>query len=416
MLPPIEPSAELPEARRDGTWPRVYRPSRKQRLFYYATSAGSFVMATAFIGGALLIERRPQNDVGWRVLVILVGLCFMVGCPYLLWWIRRCRVVLFEHEIELVEHAQQRLHLDEIRGLRIIPMQYGFQQFVFELQDTARKPVKAHLYVERDDAFHEWLGRIPNLDLLDQANATEELLQRPDLGGTEDERRRSLMWARSIARVMSGATFAAGAWGFFHPQPYWLSMAVLVVIPIVTTTLILTGRDRYAILGERNDVRPGLQIPLFGPGLALMLRVTLDVHVIDWQPLVVWATIAAIALSTAIASAASDVRRHWYGRLSVLLFLAPHAVGALCMANMILDRGAREVARVAVTDKHFHSGKGPHYDLHLASGGSFPGVNDVAVSRQLYESVKVGDVACVEMRPGALRFRWYFVRACDETP
>ncbi|WP_437528475.1 hypothetical protein WME79_45475 [Sorangium sp. So ce726] len=407
--------SEIPAQRRDGLWPRVYRPSRRQRLVSNAAGVVLLAMGLALVAGVTLAWRpdRAQDDV-LRAILGLSGVGFALGGAYCFAWIRRKRVVLFEDAIELVDlgYGRRRLRRDEILGLRIIPRQHGFQLFVFELREPGRKPVKTDFYCERDAILGDWLAAIPDLDVLDRERAEAELLGRPELGQTEEERRRALARAHSIARAANVLTAGAAAWAWIYPRPYAAAIAALAAIPLAATALLLAGRGLYSISDARNEIRPSLLMPLFGPGMILVVRTLFDLKAVNWQPPLLWTAPIAVAFTALVLVGEPTLRRRWFAPLGVLLVLAGYAWGALQMANALLDRSEPEEFRVAVLGKSFYSGKGLKYRLELSPWGPDPG-GAVTVDRDLYNAVEVGGSVCVKLQPGALGVRWFRVGPCQ---
>jgi hypothetical protein len=406
----------LPEERYDGPWPRVYRPSRKQRLLMEVIGALCIAGGLAALVAALL-WRPGKNGAVLIVMMAACGLCFLLAGIYTIPWIRGKRILLFEDAIEFVDlgYGRRRLSRDEILGLRVIQLQYGFMNVFFELREPGRKPLKTDLYCERDAVLDAWLAAIPNLDVRDRERAEEELLQRTELGRTEEERRRSLATAQSIARAAAFVAVATAAWGMLYPRPYEAVIVALFALPLATAALLLGGRGRYSVAGERNEVRPSLLAPLFVPGMVLLLRALADVHAVDWRLPLFWAALGAVPLTALVVIGDPTLGRRWFGPLIVFLLLSAHPWGTVQMANAHLDRSEPERFRVAVLDKHVTSGnRGTTLELRLAAWGPVP-ADLVLVSREVYRAVEVGGTVCVALRPGALGVRWFLVQVCDES-
>lgn len=203
------------------------------------------------------------------------------------------------------------------------------------------------------------------------------------------------------------------AWALLYPRPYEAAVETLAAIPLATVALLLAGRGLYAISDDRNEIRPSLMVPLFGPGLFLTVRAIFDLHVIDWEPSLVWTALGALALTVLVMVGEPGLRQRWYAPLGVLLFLAAHPWGALQMANALLDRSEPEVLHVAVLDKHITSGKRLEHRLRLAPWGPAQ-EGEVTVDSDVYEAVEVGGAVCVALHSGALGVRWFIVGRCDE--
>lgn len=396
------------EQRREGVWPRVYRMRRGQRQFLGGLGL------VGILGGLVGAGAILYGSSGTPPALALIPLCFVALGAYLVAAVARERFVLFEDGFEFTElgRGKRRLRRDEIAGLRIVPMQYGYHQVVFELRG-AKKPFKITWAIETDEVLEAWLAAIPNLDAEERARAEAELLRSAALGTDEAERARSLSRARRVARVLNGASLAAGAWGWFYPRPYIAAIVTLGALPLVGLAVLLAGRGRYAFDENRNDPRPSLIVSVMGPGIVLALRAILDVHVLDWKPLLAATGVGGLVLLAAIA--AGDRRR----RLWILALVAPllsfYPWGALSLGNALLDRGSPGVFRVAVRAKHVSSGsKHTSWDLRLDRWGPVTEPEDVDVGRGLYEAVSVGDEVCVALHPGALGIRWYVVLRCPE--
>jgi hypothetical protein len=396
--------------RRDGVWPRVYRPTRGYRVFIGGLGALALAGSMAAAAAALL-GKAPDAT----ALVVAMSLLFGVLGAFLIAAIKAERVLLFEDGIEFVElgRGRRRLRTDEIAGRRTIPLQYGMLQHVFEFRDRSRKPFKITLVCERDAALDAWFAGVPDLDEAERARAEAELLRSVELGADEPARRAALVRARRVSRVARGAAFAAAAWGFFHPRPYTIAVVTLAVLPLAAMALLVSGRGRYAVQELRGDARPSLDVVLVLPGMVLMVRALTDYDVVDLQPLLAWTALASILIAALLALSDPALRRRWFHPAVMLLLMAPYPAGALTAANALLDRAPAEVFRVAVVGKRITSGKRKSCELRLAAWGPREEEENVEVGRALYREVEVGDTVCVQLRPGALGVRWFQVKSCE---
>lgn len=390
-------------------WPRVYRPTGAHRALLGGLGG---LLALGGVAGALWLALRqgPPGASGALPLVpaILAALgAFMVAA------LLRERLILHPDAIEFHELGRgiHRFRRDEITGRRVIPQQYGLEQWVLELRGLGRKPFKAVVSVARDDVLDAWWASVPDLEAADRRRSEAALLASSVLGAEPADRPRALRRARRTAAVLRVAAIAAAVWGAVAPRPYLLVMASLAAVFVAALAVAVTGRGRYSLEGERNDVRPELASALLAPGVVLALRGLLDVVVLDHQPLLVWAALAGAGFTAALAWADAALR----GRLPMVALLAvvlgAGAWGLLAAANARLDRAAAERHRVAVLGKHVTTGKGAARYLRLAPAGAVP-AREFSVGRGLYDATPVGATVCVELHPGALGLRWLSVDAC----
>ena len=398
------------ERRRDGVWPRVYRIRRGQRLFVGGFGVVAILGGLAGAGAVLL----GSSDAP----LALVLLAFVALGAYLVAAVATERLVLYEDAIEFRElgRGTRRARRDEIAGLRVVPLQYGYRQLVFERRG-GKKPLKITWVHETDAVLQAWIDAIPNLDAEERARAEAELLRSTALGADEAERARALGRARKIARVLNGAAIAASAWGWIYPRPYDAAVVVLGVFPLVGLALLFAGRGRYGYDTRRNDPRPTLVPAVMVPGLILGLRALVDVNLVDWKPLVLGAAVAGLAFTAALTVSVARgerSRKLWVVALILFPLHASYPWGALTLANAMLDHGAPEVFPVTVRGKHVSSGKHTSWDLDLDPWGPVAERKSVDVGRRLYGLVSVGDRVCVVLRPGALGARWYGVVRCRD--
>lgn len=399
-------AGRLQDRRREGVWPRVYRLRRGQRRFLLALAAVAILGGLA-LSAALLRDPKEPPALG------LVPLVFVALGALLVAAVRTGRIVLYEDAIELVElgKGRRRLRREEIAGFRVVPMQYGQAQIVFERRGQDRKPVKAHWAHETDPVLAAWLADLTDLDAQERARAEAELLRSAALGADEPARLRALARARTVARVVNGLAVAACLWGWLLPRPYAAAVATLAVLPLASIALLLLGRGRYAFDETRNDPRPSLAIATAAPGAVLALRALLDVHVLDVAPLVAGAAAGGLALAGVLAAGDPKLRKPWLV-LMVGAVLSFHPGGGLALANALLDREPAQVFEAEVLRKSISGGKQASHDLHLSPWGPVTEPASVGVDRALFRSVEPGARVCVWLRPGAVGARWYLVRAC----
>ncbi|WP_237757859.1 hypothetical protein [Anaeromyxobacter sp. PSR-1] len=394
-------------ARRDGVWPRTYRLARRWRVLNQGLGAIGLAAAAAASVAAL---RGALPAPG-----LVVALGFGALGAYLVAATRVERFLLHADGVEVITlgRAPRRLRTDQIAGRRTVPLQYGMEKLVLERREPGAKPLTVNFLFERDAALDAWLASVPDLDAADRAGAEAALLASTGLGADEEARRAALARSHRAAKALKGVAVVACGWGLLFPRPYPIAMAALAAIPLATIALVLAGRGRYAVEEKRNEVRPGVGVPVFGPGMVLMLRALLDYQVVDISRVLGWSAVGAVALTALLVRGDAALRRRWFVPVLILALAAPYPWGALNAADVLLDRAPAEVHEVPVLHKHVSSGKHTSYDLRLPPWGPVAEPQEVDVGAELYGEVEVGDVVCTHLRPGALGARWFVVDLCD---
>jgi hypothetical protein len=396
-------------ARRDGVWPRIYRPTRGYRLFLGGLGVLALAGGVAAAVGILHDPKAPA------ALGVGIGGGFALLGAFLVASVIRERVALFEDgTVEFTElfRGRTRLRPAEIAGLRSLSHQ-GVTYAFFHFREQARKPFKVGLICERDEHFDRWLAAFPDLDSVERAAAEEAILNDAALGDDPAAREAALARARLLTRLLSGAAWAAVAWGWFRPRPYEAAIATLAAIPALAVALLFAKRGVVGVDERRNDPRPSVLVPILMPGLVLTLRGLLDFHVVDARALLAWAAPLALALTGLLVAGDAQLRRRWFMPPLAFLFAAPLAWGAVAEANVLLDASPPQRHRVAVTGKHVSSGKVTTWKVTLAPFGSVETAEDADLRRADYDAIRVGDELCVALHAGRLGARWLDVRRCD---
>jgi hypothetical protein len=97
---------------------------------------------------------------------------------------------------------------------------------------------------------------------------------------------------------------------------------------------------------------------------------------------------------------------------ALLFFTAVYGWGLAATADAVLDKSAPGSYATTVQGMHESHGRSTSYYLELAPWGPIQRLNNVSVSRTTYEGAFIGELVCLELRPGALRVEWYQVVAC----
>lgn len=403
------PGPDSPDPRTEGVWPRVCHPTRSARRGWTIGGAVLLLIGLAVIGFAPFLDPPPKT-LSQPVTLALCGLAFALGGVYCIVAIRRERLLIHEDAIEQRSFGRRprRLHRDEIAGFRH-DVRSGL---TLEPHDPKQRPISIG-EIDLDPAvLPAWLtGPIPNLDARDEQQAEAELLQRPDLGRTEEERSRFLGKLRTRAHAATVVTVVIGAWAQFYPRPYRIAVGALVLLPLLALSMLLAWPGCYSTTNQKNDPRPWLAIPLFGPGMILAVRALMDVQeVIDWAPPLLGAVLGALVLGGLVALGDPALQRRRGDLLGVMLFLGAYPWAMIQHANAAFDRSPPARYSVEVTDKHLSS-KNAHH-LWLAPWGP-KAADEIAVGKALYDSVEAGSTVCVQLRSGALGVRWFNVSSCD---
>lgn len=391
--------------------PREYRAKWRQGAVFWLAGGFGLVGGCAAFSLALLGERSSPS----RWLLSAIGLFFIAVGAVLLAALRGYRLRLFDDAIEVSELGSgvQRFERREIAGVRFLSMPYGMEVLMIEFQDPTRKPVQLVLVYERDAILDSWLARLTNLDDLERRRREEALLRSPQLGADEAERRTSLVRALLVSRGLWALTVGACLWGVFSPGSAQVALVLLAAVPLAVPALLALYPDRYAIDVGRNELRPGLDLPLLLPGCALMLRVLKDFQFLSLKSLLLWGAAGGCLWALALGWVYPSIRRRW-SLLVMGLLLVPHVMGVLAELNAELDSTSAQQFCVGVLAKDVTtSGKRAQHRLLLEPWGPIGSREWVDVDQALYVATESGDHVGPQLRSGALGWSWFSVGTCS---
>jgi len=407
---PIEPSVAFDPS----LFPRTYQYSFGYRIFL--GSLGASIAAAALLGIWYFgIGHESQTPQGSFLMVFLCLAFFLLGA-YLLAALLQSKIILTADAIELHEpFVTKQLLRGQIAGWRIIPTQY-ISALEFTPRDSHLKKLKFGLTFTSDAAFDSWLATLPNLDAQELERSRAELESNQELGLTKEQRTVRLAAAANYAKYLTWFSYAAGAWGWFYPQPYSLVILILAALPLAAIFLGLRTKGVYQFEGRRNEARPSLAAPVICPGAVLSIRALYDLSFLHWQQLLSPILFVTVVLTALLASADPSIARRRWPLLTIFFLSAFYGLGATAMADALLDGSAPQIYQTQVLHKRISTGRHTTWYLRLAPWGPQDQNSEVGVPRSLYSSVQPGQTVCAHYHPGALKIPWYVVSYCPTAP
>lgn len=390
--------------------PRTYGTSIGNRIFLTlvaCANAGGGLLGMIYFGMG-----HEMKGPGERLFFVLLSFLFVALGSYVLIYTFKSKTVLYADRIEwLGVKSVRSLRRQDIAGWRIIPTQY-----VSTLEVRPRSPgtkkLKISLMLKRDAVFDGWFAGLANLDAQEREESLARVVEDHSVAATPEERAQKLAKAKKIAVVLSWVAGIASVWGWLHPRPYELAMAILAIIPGIAVILLATGGGLYQMEGRRHDARADLSLPFILPGFVLALRSVWDFEFLEWLPILKLAIVGSMVLTILLVGADRGMRER---RLAFLVFLflsSFYTFGAMAQTNALLDRSEGQVFQTQVLAKRISSGKSTTYYFMVDPWGPRSQPNELSVSRALYQATPVGQSVCVWLRKGSLRVPWFVVGSC----
>jgi len=393
-------------------YPRVYRPKGPWRL------AMQVLGAIPIIGGSIgLWYFGTGHETHAAAVVIMLIFCtaFLLMGAYLLFYTLRAQVTLRQDDIELTElTSTTTLRRDQILGYRSRPGSQGPPTLILIPREGAGKKLTIASMFAFDQAFHDWISTLPNLDVRDAEEEQKDIESNPELGTTPAERESKINEARTVCRVLNILTFPVCLWAWLYPHPYELAVATTLLLPWVA--VYVTARYKGVVVinqKSRNDPHPNVGLPFIVPGLMLVPRVIIDMPPLTWQkPVLLGALVAGfLAYAAYVVDKAIQKQR----AIAFVLFMLSFAYGygVVMETNAMFDRMPATIYLTTVTQKYITHGKSSSYHLVLAPWGPMQRGDNVTVTRSFYNDRSVGGPVCIALRSGALSIPWYSVHPCE---
>jgi hypothetical protein len=376
------------------TYPRVYRVSRGWRIFGY--SGGGFFIALALGAFASCFLDRSLNPAG-TIIVAALGAAFLVAGLLIILDTRAYRVVLTKVSIERIGLFRRRtLMRDRLKGRRLRPEEYGPPTWL--LVPDAGRSLKLYGSLAKDAALIEWFAALPDLDAADELARRAEIAADPSYGATPEERLERYDRSERIAAVAFLAGYAVVPWAIFYPRPYVVAVACVALFPLAVFAVMALWPRAHA------PTPVNLSTACLLPGLALMVRVVIDLNYADWWQLVWLALGAAILL--ALCFGAVERAKMLRARAALVGIMCaslwPYTFGTIGLANQLFDRSETRIFSAYLIEKRVD--RGPWWTEEDTT--------KVGVPKPFFDAVNLGDKVNLYLQQGALGLPWYFAASC----
>lgn len=251
-------------------------------------------------------------------------------------------------------------------------------------------------------------------ELQRQAWEAPQVLQRQaDSGPQAEEVPETETQARVQQWGLGAVAVGIMAWLIFAPRPNALLVLTAAVVPwLAAMAACWSGGTLHVLARGRRDRRPNVTIAFMLPGIALMMRLTGEFHVLNLQRMVAVACVAGAALAAAGLLADREMRRRPSAWIALLALSGVWGFGAGLGVDAALDGSPATVYRTTVTGQHVSHGRHTSYYVSLAPWGPQKDEDSVEVSWKTYATLRAGDEVCVPLRPGTLGVPWYRVEGC----
>lgn len=197
----------------------------------------------------------------------------------------------------------------------------------------------------------------------------------------------------------------------FWRYPPMALPATLALAPAAAIILTRRSRGAVSLSGVADPDRASAFLLGVLPAM-LGFRAAQDLNPVS-MPLVIAAGVGAGLVLTVLFWLADRRVAEDLGLMAFLAFCLSSGAGGLILdLNVRADAAQPSAYQATVTERWMPLKRGGHR-VRLTAWGPVPAGRSASVPKAVYWDVKVGQIVCPQLRPGALGLAWYDIRPCD---
>ncbi len=241
----------------------------------------------------------------------------------------------------------------------------------------------------------------------------EEILNNEEFGWSIEQREEKLTKTHKVAKVLNWTGGLIAAWVLFLPNPYEYAIIACIILPVICVIVLKYFGGLITIDERKNTAYPTIAWAIFASSIALCLRGVLDYNIFDysktWAPAIL-VTLAFIAILT-IGNKEFKLNKakSYLAILSISLFMFGYGYGAVVTLNCMYDKSQPETFSATILNKRISSGKSKTYYLKLTPWGLQKEIDEVSVSKNLYNRVGKNDEVKIYFMKGKFAIPWFEV-------
>ena len=386
---------------------KEYKIAKGWSIFIYITAPLLFVLF-----GWMITQMFPNGDFSpntrWiyfpLVIVMMVIIVIAVIDTF------KSRFIIAEDKIISKSTLSNReLRFEEIKG-------YSIQENNISIEpiDPQQKRIKVSHYVDGNKDILDWLSQsFPDLEVQIAKEEEEGILNDWNHGQTKESREEKLLKAKRKAKILNVVGGAIGAWVFFYPTPYQLSMVIAIVFPIIVLLVSKFSDGLIRMKENKKSAYPSVVFAFIFPAMALVMRALLDYTILDFSN--VWSITILITVVLSLVLLYKQTEFHLQKNNDVFYFIFlvffffGYSYGVVIHLNCYYDNSQPEYFTAEVLDKKISTGKTTSYYLKISPWEKQKETEEIDVDKDLYDRTEAGDEVGIYFRKGNLDIPWIVV-------
>ena len=387
-----------------------YRISKGWRIFIYI---GAILMIALFVF-ILIIPFVPglNNDINtnayWFFIPMSLGMIalMIVGIMDTI----KGKFVIDKNQVFTVSTFINRaLLFSEIKGYRVT------DKYLFiESNNENKKRIKVSTYVAHSNEIEAWLAEnFKDLDVVESNEEKKEILTNEEYGFTPGEREAKLAKARMAAKILNWAGGLLAVWTFIFPNPYEYAIIASIIFPVICIIVLKYYSGLIRIDERKNTAYPSIFWALLSATMALFIRILLDYAIFDyakmWLPVIIITLVFMAFILVGNKEFQFKKANNYLTILGLLFYMSGYSYGALVAVNCLFDKSEPEIFNAKILSKRVSTGKYTSYNLEITPWGPQQEVDEVQVSKPIYEQLEKDDEVNIYFMKGKFDIAWYEV-------
>jgi len=361
------------------------------------------------MGFAIFLLNMPNKSGSFWVYIIPV--LFFVGGLLVLINVFKRKLTISDTAITYANIFKTKSILfDQIKGCRI-----GEKVITIEPNQAGASKILINDYISLDDSdsIKDWVKtNFKDLDEADLTSSRNALLHDATLGYTEEDRKRKMTIAKTIAGVYNVLGMAAG-FGMIFVRDAVIAAFVTIIYPLLAIAVIKWsyGLTKFLSSKKRSEYN-FIMIGFFMPVCVMLFRSLSDYNLYHydnlWLPFIgvgvlIGFVLVSIGLNTSIGGISGQIG-------FIVIVSAIYGFGVTVQTNCVFDHSQPKIFQTTVIEKYVHHGKSTSYYLVLNPWESGKETEKVEVGRSMYRDEIVGDTVHVFVKTGELNMPWYYIK------
>ncbi len=319
---------------------------------------------------------------------------------------------LIIHEDRLVSIGvfnSKNLKFNEIKGYTVN------EQYIFVEPNTReKKRIKISQYIGGYNEILLWLSKnYLNLNIINEQVEEQEILNNESFGWSKEIREEKLSNARKITKLVNLLGILSLVWTLFYPKPYDYAVLSALILPVVAVLAIKFSSGLIRIDKPNGSAYPSVVYALIFPSMGLMVRAVFDYDIFDYSSVWLKSITIMISLLFLLLIKQKEItfkkKQDLLTVASVAMFLWVYGFGAVIYLNCNFDKSEPQNFTAKILDKRISTGRHTSYYLELTAWGQQKEIDEVSVSKGLYNRVEIDNEINIYFRNGKLEIPWFIV-------